>query len=329
MRTMKKKRKIIIILIIVLAAAYIAFINFLLSAALIPSFMNRLKFVERITEQSYDEQVQSETIDRRFDESIDNTQKWYKEVESTVLNHESADGYKLVATEFYSEDKSTHHWLLLLHGFTARKEEMYPLAMIFQQNGYNVIVPDMRCQGESEGDFIGMGYTDSDDNMLWIEEILSQDPDAEIVLFGQSMGASCALMMSGRDDLSDHVKAVISDSAYTDAYSIFSDRLQAWFHLPPALVMPAANTFLQIRGGYDLKDASALEAVQRSSVPTLFIHGLEDQFIPSYMTEELYEAENAKKELLIVPGAGHVQSVDVDPKEYWGTVWRFLSEKIS
>ena len=184
----------------------------------------------------------------------------------------------------------------------------------------------MRCQGESEGDFIGMGLTDSEDNMLWINYILDQDPEAEIVIHGQSMGAACALMMTGREDLPENVKAVVSDCAYTDAYVMFQEKIVQWFHLPAFPILDTANLMLQLRGGYDLKDASALEAVKKNSTPTLFIHGDQDEMISAEMSEELYQAADCPKELLIVEGAGHAQCQDKDPEGYYGAVEKLLKE---
>ena len=51
-------------------------------------------------------------------------------------------------------------WAVLLHGYTGSKEAMYPIAFWYHRQGYHVLVPDLRCQGESDGDFIGMGWTD-------------------------------------------------------------------------------------------------------------------------------------------------------------------------
>ena len=81
---------------------------------------------------------------------------------------------------------------------------------------------------------------------------------------------------------------------------------------------------LKLRGGYNLKDASAIEAVKKSRVPTLFIHGKEDAMISVDMAEELYDAAACRKELLIVEGAGHAQSQDKDPELYYGSIEKFL-----
>nr|MCR4711202.1 alpha/beta fold hydrolase [Clostridia bacterium] len=221
---------------------------------------------------------------------------------------------------------SSHNWVILLHGYTGWKEEMYPFAFwYFTEKGYNVLAPDLRCQGWSDGDFIGMGYTDRADVLLWIGHILEIDPQAWIILHGQSMGAACALMMTGLEELPDCVMAVVADCAYTDAYSMFRVKIGDWFHLPAFPLVDSACLMLKLRGGYDLKKASALEAVKVSETPTLFIHGTEDAMIPVSMSEEMYAACTAPKELLLVPGAGHVQSQDKDPDAYYGAVADFLA----
>ncbi|MCR5754358.1 MAG: alpha/beta hydrolase, partial [Acetatifactor sp.] len=205
---------------------------------------------------------------------------------------------------------------------------MYQFAKWYNENGYHVVAPDLRCQGESEGDFIGMGWTDHFDCRLWLDHILEEDPDAQIVLHGQSMGASTALMMSGDEELSENVKAVVSDCAYTDAYSMFGNKITEWFHLPPFPFVDSACLMLKLRGGYDLKNASAVDAVRRSTTPILFIHGDEDAMIDVSMVYELFMATPCRKDLLIVEGAGHAQAQDKDPERYYGMITEFLQDFI-
>ena len=86
---------------------------------------------------------------------------------------------------------------------------------------------------------------------------------------------------------------------------------------------------LRLRGGYDLKDASALAAVRQSQIPTLFIHGEADAMISVQMTEELYRAAACEKELLLVEDAGHAQSQDKDPHTYYGRIQKFLDRVLA
>lgn len=317
--------RFVIILFAVFLVLYWIFVYFLVSAALVPSFMRKLEAFETITEQSYARQIQTDDIKENEKQMQSDTQLWLETVEMEKVSIESSDGYKLVAAEFCRECSGSD-WVVLLHGYTGWKEAMYPFAYWYYEKGYNVLVPDLRCQGESEGDFIGMGLTDSADCLLWLDYILEKDKGARIVLHGQSMGAAAALMLTGFDELPDNVIAVISDCAYTDARSMFGDKCKDWFHLPAFPLVDSAIVMLRLRGGYDLRDASALKAVSVSTTPTLFIHGVEDAMIDAGMAEELYEAAACKKELLLVDGAGHAQSQDKEPELYYGTIERFISE---
>lgn len=330
---MKKKRKLFIVLLIIillLAVLYFILVNFLVSAALVPSFMRKLESFQRITDESYAAQVQTSDIQVNRQLALNHTNEWLDTVDSDKISVVSADGYTLIATEFYAQnpEKNTHLWALVLHGYTGWKEEMYPFACWYHESGYHVIVPDLRCQGESEGDFIGMGWTDHYDCNLWIDYILSQDPEAKIIIHGQSMGASTALIMTGEETLSDHVVAVVSDCAYTDAYSMFGDKVTEWFYLPAFPLVDSARVVLKLRGGYDLMDASAIDAVAKSTTPTLFIHGASDAMISVRMSEDLYEAASCPKDLLIVEGAGHAQAQDKDPEVYYGTISDFLQKYV-
>lgn len=331
---MKKKKKIsICVIAVLLVVLYFVLVNFLVSAALVPSFMERLDAFERITDESYAAQVQTADIKENRQAALNETKEWLETMVSgeacQKLAVETRDGYTLIAEEFFAEEESSHRWVLLLHGYTGWKEEMYPFACWYHKEGYHVIAPDLRCQGESEGDFIGMGWTDHYDCMLWIDYILAQDEEAEIVLHGQSMGAATALMMTGEETLAANVKAVISDCSYTDAYSMFGEKIQEWFYLPAFPLVDTACLVLRMRGGYDLKDASAIEAVQKSSTPTLFIHGDADAMISVQMSKDLYEMAGCEKELLVVEGAGHAQSQDKDPETYYGTVKAFLERYVT
>ncbi len=330
----KKKRtgriiRTILIILAVLFVVYWIFIYFLVSMALIPSFMQKMESFDRITKKSYAEQVQSDEIQDNRRDALEETREWLEVVPHEKREVISDDGYRLIAEEFLREDtgEDSHDWVILLHGYTGVKEEMYPFAYEYYQRGYHVLVPDLRCQGESEGDFIGMGYTDSQDLCHWIDLVKAEDPDAQIVLHGQSMGAATALIYSGRPDAEQHVRSIISDSSYTDAYTMFGEKAYDWFHLPAFPLVDSMRLMLLLRGGYDLYDASAINAIQTSSTPTLLIHGDKDRMISAEQSVELYEAASCPKKLFLVEGAGHGQPQDKDPEGYYKEVFGWISGK--
>ncbi|MBQ9156368.1 MAG: alpha/beta hydrolase [Eubacterium sp.] len=286
--------------------------------------MKKLQIFEDITERCYGEQVQSDDIREHLKNGQQPYQDWLESADIRTVSRKTADGYKLIASEIMAE-RDNHVWVLLLHGYTGWKEAMYPYAFWYAKRGYHALVPDLRAQGKSQGDYIGMGWTDHYDCTLWIDYILDQDPQAQIIIHGQSMGASTALMMSGEPDFPDQVKFIVSDCAYTDAYSMFGQKAQEWFHLPPFPVVDSACLMLRLRGGYDLKKADALAAVKKSHTPTLFIHGDQDAMISVEMSRKLYRAATCDKKLLIVEGAGHAQAQAKDPDGFYGAILEFVN----
>ena len=76
---MKTRKKVIITavsIILFLTALYFLLINFLVSAALVPSFMEKLESFERITEESFAKQVQSADIKVNHSTAVKETKDW-------------------------------------------------------------------------------------------------------------------------------------------------------------------------------------------------------------------------------------------------------------
>ena len=331
----EKYKKILAAILLILFVLYWAAVNLLVSAVLVPSFMEKLDAFQRISEQSYAEQVQETEMKQNLTAMTVVGKVWGRQHGIEQVEIMSEDGYRLKgvlmqasgdAAEAGQKSADPHRWVVLLHGYTGSKEMMYGYAYWYWTHGYSVLAPDFRCQGESEGDYIGLGATDSKDLEGWIDLILEREPEAEIVLHGLSMGASTALLYCGQENVPDNIKAVISDCAFTDAYSMFKEKIGSWFHLPAFPVVDSAELMIRLRAGYDLKETSPLKAVSTSSVPTLFIHGEEDRMIPVSMCRELYDAAACEKEIMIVEGAGHAQAADKDPARYFEEVEKFLRE---
>ena len=238
----------------------------------------------------------------------------------------SSDNLKLHAYEVKNENK-TDKWAIVVHGYTSEGKLLSSKAKHLYNMGYNVLVPDLRGHGTSEGNYIGMGWHDRLDIIDWINYIVKNNPKSEIALHGTSMGSATVLMVSG-EKLPSNVKAIVADCGYTSVYDEFSYQLKQLFNLPAFPIMNFSDVVTHIRAGYCLNDASAINQVKKSTTPILYIHGDKDDFVPYYMMDELYNATNSEKEKLTIEGGEHANSDLVNPKLYWSTVNSFLEKYI-
>jgi len=242
----------------------------------------------------------------------------------TELEMTSRDDLKLIAYEVENEE-SDHKWVIVVHGYKSSAKDMGKYIDNFYKLGYSVLALDLRGQGASEGNYIGMGFKDRLDVIDWAQGIIDKDKDAEINLFGISMGGATVMMASG-EDLPINIKSIVSDCGYALLYDEFSYQLKQQFGFPDFPVLNAADMVTRIKAGYTYEEASALDAVGQSVTPTLFIHGTQDDFVPFDNLQILYDNASCEKDMLVVQGAGHAESEEIAGEEYWNTIKSFMDE---
>lgn len=323
---MKKKKKLglkIVIGVLVLLLAVLIFAgNYLVDFAIV-----RKENAKDVAPESTVTAENQEIIDSNIKEIQEQTDQWLQMVRQEDAELVSEDGLKLKGDVFWT-DSGSHKWLIAVHGYTGKRQDMQNVAGFYGLQGYNVLTPDMRAHGESQGTYIGMGWLDRQDILKWIQYVIDLDDQAEIVLHGISMGGATVMMASG-EKLPQQVKGIVEDCGYTSVWDIFSDELSYLFHLPDFPILYAADGIAWLRAGYEFKSASALEQVAKSQVPILFIHGSEDNFVHTDMVYELFDACQAPKDLLVIQGAGHGDAYKMDPELYFHTVFSFLEKKCS
>ena len=237
----------------------------------------------------------------------------------------SADGLKLNATHF-SPAKVTHNWVILVHGYGRDQRYAWDFAETYLDHDYNVLTPDLRASGTSEGIYLTMGAKESDDILLWIEKILENDSSAQIILHGVSMGAATVIMAAAKSQ-SPNLIAVIEDCGYTSAFNMFTAQLKVIFNLPSFPIMNFVDIVSHFKTGVAISDAAPVFYVKDINVPILFIHGTEDKLVPYYMMQELYDHCHAPiKEIFSVEGAGHANAKYTDPVAYFNRIFSFLEQ---
>ena len=219
-------------------------------------------------------------------------------------------------------DQGSSTYVIMVHGYRGDGASIISPIKNFKKQGYNLLIPDLRGHGFSDGDYIGMGWDDRLDIIQWIDYLIQKDQNASIILYGVSMGGATVMNVAG-EKIPKQVKAIIEDCGYTSVWDVFKTHINM-NEVESEIALHMASFVTKMRAGYYLEDVKPLEQVKKSQTPILFIHGSQDNFVPFSMLDELYQAANCQKEKLVVEGAGHANSCSVGEDIYYQTIYRFI-----
>lgn len=267
----------------------------------------------------------------RKSDSLYQQKKWFRDAKKQHWTMTSASkNYRLVA-DYIPAAHSTSKSVLICHGFMNNKEMMGAYAAMFHQMGYNVLLPDARSHGQSEGKYIGYGWPERYDERKWINRLIQKNgQDSQIVMFGVSMGGATTMMTSGLK-LPHQVKAMIEDCGYTSLAAELDHEASHMYHMPPLIAKPAEASLSiinRVANGFFTSEASSVAALHYNHRPMLFIHGAKDNFVPTEMVYTNYKATRGPKELWVVPKAGHAKSFQTAPQQYQRHIQQFLSRYV-
>lgn len=252
--------------------------------------------------------------------------QWLQTATGRIEWHQTADdGLNLRAIYVPAEQPQTKT-AIIAHGYMGNAESMASYAKMYHDLGYNVLLPDARGHGKSQGNYIGFGWHERKDYVNWINEVLAKNGKNEtITLFGVSMGAATVMMTAG-ESLPKNVVSIIEDCGYSSVNDELTYQLKALFGLPPFPLMQVTSLITKVRAGYFFGEANAVTQLQKNTIPMFFIHGDKDTFVPFSMLDKVYHATKGPKEQWIVPGAEHAKSFSLNPMLYQEKVKAFLAK---
>jgi fermentation-respiration switch protein FrsA (DUF1100 family) len=234
-------------------------------------------------------------------------------------------GYKMAGI-YVTNARRSENTIILVHGRAMDKwNSMEQYSKLFFRLGFNVLAYDCRAHGESGGKDITFGFYEKFDLDSWVDFVKSKNPKGIIGIHGESMGAATALQHSELNEKSKKVCFYISDCSYSDLRQLFKYILKRDYNLPSFPLLDYASFVSFFRSGFTFDQVSPIRAIKSVKVPILFIHGGKDDYVPTEMSKELFETKSGKKELWLVPNAGHAKSISIDPAGYQKTVEYFVN----
>lgn len=210
---------------------------------------------------------------------------------------------------------------ILCHGFSTGKYRSLIYAQMFLRLGFKVLIYDHRNHGLSGKAYTSMGYYEKYDLKKLVDWCYdTYGSNCRIVTHGESMGAATALLHLGIDK---RVVCTIADCAYSDLKELLKHQIKRYYHMP-TLLLSIESLITYLRAGFWFGQVSPISVVRGVETPILFIHGKKDKYVPTEMSEKMYQSKKDRKALYLVAGATHAGSCVTNRKGYETVLGMFI-----
>jgi fermentation-respiration switch protein FrsA (DUF1100 family) len=239
-------------------------------------------------------------------------------------------GDKLALEGWYLESGRREPTIVMVHGSEGNRVTAPPgaleLARSLVEEGFSVLMFDLRGHGESEGARLSAGYNEKRD-LLGAVDYLEDIGVRKIGVLGFSLGAAIAILATAEEP---RISAVVSDSSFADLTEIINREAKRRSSLP-GWFTPGYLLMLKLMYDIDLNAVRPVDAVAEIAPRSIFfIHGKADAYIPPVHVYSLYKASNnPSNPVWLVPDAGHIESYKTAPVEYVKRVTTFFERKLS
>ncbi|UHA74944.1 alpha/beta hydrolase [Paenibacillus sp. 481] len=238
----------------------------------------------------------------------------------------SRDGLKLHGyyVEKYPHSKRT---IVIVHGYTSALTWSAQFMDMFFRQGFNVLLVDQRRHGQSEGEYTTYGYYEKYDIQAWVDWIIARKGEQAVIgLHGQSLGGGTVLEYVSIH--SPQVRFVIADCPYSDLTTLLKYQISKLNHMPTWPFLKLIDRLLHRKAGFRMQDVSPERAIAESDLPIMFVHGAADKYVPTYMSERMYDIKQGPKKLLLIEGAEHAVAYCVNKQQYEEAVVEFVVHTI-
>jgi uncharacterized protein len=232
---------------------------------------------------------------------------------------------------------TTQRTIIMVHGTRANRADkdagLLNLCGDLARHGFAILAFDMRGTGESPPAPLSLGYFEQRDVLGAVDFLRSGPipyPDLGrthiIGGWGVSMGAATLLMATAQEPA---IRAVVSDSAYTDIIPILEREVPKGSHLPP-LFTPGTLFAANVLYGIDFHAVRPVDIVASIAPrPIFFIHGTSDTYVltdnMNILATAARSAPDAHIQTWLVPGADHAQSFNTEGTVYVDRVVAFYN----
>jgi len=219
--------------------------------------------------------------------------------------------------------------VLLVHDKNNNRSQVLDLASFLYQEGYSVLLFDLRAHGLSDGNKISFGIKEKKDIEQAFKFFARQKnvDENNLGIYALGYSASWTILSEEQDFVKKANKVLILDSAYSSIDSLISNKL-SWNHLfIPVLSKSIYSWTLSLFVEESL--VNPIDLIKNIEKPILFIHSAEDNMLSKSNSIDLNEAKIfGEKELWLVPLLDHLESYEKNKGKYREKVLEMLNKNL-
>ena len=223
-------------------------------------------------------------------------------VGAQAVSLRSADGITLAGNFWPGKDDHAPA-ILLLHGLGSSRAQFDGDGAALAKKGYAVLAINFRAHGDSGGDLRSFGYFEARDAQAGFAWLKGHQHQAKVGIMGMSLGGAAALLGPEGPVKCD---ALVLAVVYPDIHHAIRNRVASRIGgLLGAVGELVLSYQAPLRYGVWPDAIAPMTAIRSLHAPVLIIGGEVDVYTPPAETRMLFNAAPGRKQLWIVPKAGH------------------------
>lgn len=235
-----------------------------------------------------------------------------------AVHFAAADGITLRG--WFVPGETSTRAAVLLHGNGSTRDQMIARARLLRAHGFAVLLYDARGHGESEGSRVSFGLHETRD-LLGALDYLRSRGATEIGCLGASQGGATIALAAER--LRD-VRWVVLESVFPDLTTAVDRRFRHTLGLPGWLAGLLLRPIAEWRIGASIREIEPRRTIALLNCPVLVSSGQLDPYTTDEDTHALYAAAKGRKQLWLLPAAGHVDLYGAAGRNYEERVIAFI-----
>lgn len=239
----------------------------------------------------------------------------------------ASDGVTFPATLYKAEESDST--VVLVHGAGGDRFSIVPVAKLYLENGWNVLIYDQRGCGDNSDDKVSFGYFEAKDVEAVVDYAVNNLKSEKVVVHGQSMGGATAGLYAVTKHAKENVYAIIMDSPVHSMEYMFRgvfSQMEGAEDIPTDYVVTCGDWYMKMFCGMSFADAETVERMKENQVKTMVILSERDNLCLPDEVSRLYNNIAATDKKLISVDSEHIKGAIDDPEGYISQVMEFIGE---